>query len=143
MMKLDPYAIGNAVLAPCFDVGIGLLLGRVFWSSQMAKYNDRQVTADQVKYFLDRCQLIASHLAFLGWWPMSLVGTVARAYPIRWMQYAFVVSLLVVSGVWLYSFLLPFLEREKTLVGRRSLDLCRFVGYGISIALAVVVGGAE
>jgi hypothetical protein len=143
-MKLDPYAIGNAVLAPCFDVGVGLLLGKLFWSSQMAKYNDRKIAGEQVKYFLDRCETIASHLAFLGWWPMSLVGTVARAYPIRWMQYAFVVSLVIVGGLWLYSFLLPFTElRGSSLIRRRMLELCRLVGYGISIALAVAVGGAE
>lgn len=139
-MSLDPYAIASAVLAPAFDVGM-VVVARSFWLRQMVLYNDDQVAESQVNYFLNRSVVIASHLSFVALWPMSALGTVARAYPLKAVQFGFSATLFALIVAWVYSISQNF-KSISTGRARYVLIACRVIGYAVSLALAIVVGGA-
>lgn len=134
---MDYYALTIAIAAPAFDLLYGVSK-RGFWRMRILQLNTEQWAEPLVGRILDRVSLIDGHSRFLGWWVMSLLGTVVSAYDNRAAMLALLVLAAVLLPAWLYYLTLDFAQ----IVGwrRRIPMLCRFVGYGISIIIAALFG---
>lgn len=127
------YALTLAIAAPVLDFIYGAT--KRYWINRMNAFNDVQFDDQTINHFVDRAVIVDSQLRFLGWWVISILGTVINSYASQALLTFLLLTLLVVGALWFYFFNLKFSEIKGW---RKYIPIFyRLIGYGVAVVIAV------